>query len=99
MESHYALLSETIYSELTNEAKVDINEKNLINYLFQINQVDKAKNGYFELISKRNRSMIKKELGDGNLISFDTELFSKLANEILESNLNALKTFKDYYSV
>ena len=76
-----------------------MNEKEIINNLFLINQVDRAKNGYFEFMSKKNKTLIKKELGDGNLISFDIELFSRLANEILESNLNALKTFKNYYLV
>lgn len=99
MESHYELFSETLYNDLVNENKNDLNEKDIINYLFQINQIDRAKNGYFDLMSKKNKTLIKKELGDGNLISFDIELFSHLANEILESNLNALKTFKNYYMV
>ena len=99
LENHYGLLSETLYNDLLNENKTDLNEKEIINNLFLINQVDRAKNGYFEFMSKKNKTLIKKELGDGNLISFDIELFSRLANEILESNLNALKTFKNYYMV
>ena len=91
-------MSETLSSDLTTESS-DFSDKTLINFLFQINQADKAKNGFFELISKRNKALLKKELGEGNLLSFDSELFAKLANEILEANLSALKDFKDFYSV
>lgn len=90
---------ENLHSEMINENNSEAIEKSLINLLFQINQIDKAKNGYFEFISRQNKALIKKELGDGNLLSFDVELFARIANEILESNLNALKTFKTYYLV
>lgn len=90
---------QTLYTDLVNDKQNDGNDKTLINYLFQINQAEKAKQGFFELISMRNKDMLKRELGDGNLVLFDVELFSRLAHDILESNLNALKTFKDYYLV
>lgn len=99
MEEHYELLIQTLYNDLVNSKLDGISEKLLVNYLFQINQPDKAQEGFFALISACNKAQIKKEIGEGNLLSFDTYIFSKLALQILEASLNSQKTFKDFYSV
>lgn len=99
LETNYSLMTDMLVNDLIGE-KTEYNEKEIIFYLFEINQSEKAKIGYLDKMSKNISNTLKKELGnEGMLITYDVEFFQKTTTNFLDTIIQAFKNFSEYYFV
>ena len=98
LETNYFQLTSMIVNDLINN-RGENTEKELILFLFQINQLEKAKIANLERNSKKIREFVKREMGgEGVLISYDLECFQKISERFVEMLLVAFQSFAEIYT-